>query len=62
MADKADLEGQHPSMQETEHAQQSQRDTIEEYGATRDLIKADLLDDRYAQTQRGLNNRRVQMM
>lgn len=61
-SDKADLESQHPSTQKTEDAQRGQIDTIEQYGATRGLIKADLVDDRYNQTHRGLNNRRIQMM
>lgn len=30
--------------------------------AVRDLVEADLLDDRYAITQRGLKNRHVQLM
>lgn len=34
----------------------------EKYGAVRALIEADLLDERYSQTKRGLSNRQVQMM
>lgn len=59
---EGDLENQHPSTQQVESAQEIQLGTTEKYGGTRNLIEADLLDDRYAQTQRGLNNRQVQMM
>ncbi|KAH8698374.1 proline permease PrnB [Talaromyces proteolyticus] len=34
----------------------------EKHNAVRALVEADLLDDRYAQTKRGLRNRHVQMM
>lgn len=59
---KSDLENQRSPEQQIGSAQEVQLGTIEKYGATRNIIAADLLDDRYAQTQRGLNNRRVQMM
>lgn len=59
---KSDLENQRSPKQQIESAQEVQFGTIEKYGATRNIIEADLLDDRYAQTQRGLNNRQVQMM
>lgn len=34
----------------------------EKYDAVRALMEADLLDERYSQTKRGLSNRQVQMM
>lgn len=59
---KSDLEHQRSLEEQIESAQEVQFGINEKYGATRNIIEADLLDDRYAQTQRGLNNRRVQMM
>ena len=60
--DDADLENQAPSKDQIESMQEVQLGSTEKYGATRNLIEADLFDDRYSQTQRGLNNRQVQMM
>lgn len=68
-SDEADLENQRPSKEQTSkeqielfQGQGVQFGTVEKYGTMRSLIEADLFDDRYAQTQRGLNNRQVQMM
>lgn len=60
--DDGDLENQHHSKEQIESMHEVQLGNSEKYGATRNLIEADLLDDRYSQTQRGLNNRQVQMM
>lgn len=65
-SDEADLEHQRSSKEEIEVSlgQRVQYGTAEteKYGTMRSLIEADLFDDRYAQTKRGLNNRQVQMM
>lgn len=61
-SEEADLENEYPSIRQTETAHDVQLGTTEKYGTTRNLVEEGLFDERYAQTQRGLNNRQVQMM
>lgn len=61
-SEEAGLENENPSIHHTQTAHDVQLGTTEKYGTNRNLIEEGLFDERYAQTQRGLNNRQVQMM
>lgn len=60
--EKSDPISYHPDIDSNVLSSQPTMDEKQGTGTIRAIIEADLLDDRYQQTQRGLKNRHVQLM